>query len=353
MLLYIFVAIFPLWMMTRFNALPLIKQNERRYKILYLFLASLPLFLMIGLRNELMGSDTLVYMRHFSEMRQMSLSEAIESTRMEIGYIYFVKIISYITPSPKVFQLICSTIYMLGVLSFATNLKDNDGFLFLYFFCTLGLFFFFFTGIRQCLAISICLFSYNFLIRKRYIVLLLFIALAYCFHKSALLFLFMLLVWNNKLKWYNYVIYIIALIIVSHYLLDVQMWVNENFDYDYEIEDARGGTIFLVILSIFSLISLWVINNRLTNTKSFAISLFNSNIITLFFWFLRLQTRVAERPSYFFMAFSCALFAHAVNHFPNYNERKPVQILMILIAMLLYIYRLSTNFAVLVPYLTF
>ena len=238
------VALWPLLIMSLY-----LKNTKPRYDYpptKYLVLAALPMFTMLALRGEMMGADTIVYARHFVQSIDVSLSQMIDTSRMEVGYLTFVKGLTYVTHSPMLYQVICATIYMIGFVSFSKQLRGTDGFLFFYFVSTLGLFMFLFTGVRQCLAISICLYSYQFMLKRKYWIVLLLIALAYTFHKSSLLFAVTLFVWNRNLKWYGYLLYIIVVYIAYKYLMDVQMWINDKFDYDYEVENVGGGLIFLI-----------------------------------------------------------------------------------------------------------
>ena len=346
MIPYIIVALWPLVMMCFYQHTH--KNSTQSPSTFILVCTCLPMFLLIALRGETMGSDTSVYSRHFEDSMGLTLQQMSDSSRMEIGYLAFVKIISSFIESPKLYQIIYTCIYMIGIISFAKLLKGSDSFLFFYFVCTLGLFLFFFTGIRQCLAISICLFSYQYLMRKKYWLFILLLALAYTFHKSSLLFIIVLFISNRNLRWYNYLLYIVSMFIISNYLLELQMWANDNFDYNYEIENAGGGEIFLILLIILTTFSYTIIKRN--KSVVLLLSFFNVNFITLMFWFLRLETRVAERPSFYFLAFSCALFASCINKLPKVGPASIFKYLAIFVTFALYIYRLLFSTSDLVPY---
>lgn len=350
MIPYLLAALWPLFMMYFYEQ----TKSCTQYKpsTLMIICTVMPMFILIAIRDISIGADTLMYYRHFVESLGKTVSEMSAVTRMEEGYLVFVRIASFITSSPKVFQILYSCIYMVGFVSFARQLKESDSFMFFYYVCTLGLFFFFFTGVRQCIAISICLFSYQYLIRKKYWVLIPLIVLAYTFHKSSVLFLLVLFVWNKNLKWSNYLLYIIFIFFVGRYLLELQMWFNESLDYNYEIEDVGGGQIFLVLLSILTIFS-HVIIKRKGTIDLYTKSLFNINIITIAFWILRLQTRVAERPSFYFLAFTCALFAYCTNKLPKNGPQSIYRYMIIAATFVLYVYRLSHNYTSFIPYSTF
>lgn len=358
MLLYIGVVIWPLilglFYSKRENQIgdDLVKVNG------YLFFSMLPIFILLAFRGGDMGADAGTYVNHFLRMVDTPLATEFETTRMEKGYLIFVKLISYITHSGLWYQVICVSIMMLGIYNFAKE-YGNASFLFVYYYCTLGLFFFMFTGTRQCLAMTICLFSYKFAKRKKYIRFFLCILLAFFFHKSSVLFVIVPFIMNMKISVLNTAIYAVLAVITGRYLDSIQEWFNDALDYSYDLERTDSGYIFLIVMLVMTVFSLYVlyndgllkeinINEELCDLKY----LININYVTLFFWIMRLQTRVAERPSYYFMFFSCMLFAKTISI--SRDKNKHVYIFLIcLFTMLLFVYRLMTNFSALIPYQTF
>ncbi|MDD3360198.1 MAG: EpsG family protein [Hespellia sp.] len=365
MLLYLAVAIWPLIIQRLYAHGRLVIGNRRVEFETHLIIAMTPIFVLLAFRSGKMGNDTATYVRQFGEMIDIPLEYAFATSRMEQGYLVFVKALTFITHNGLVYQVICVTIMMMGMYFFLIE-HEKDAFLFLYFYCTLGLFFFMFTGTRQCLAMTICLFSYRFAQRKQYIRFLLCVVLAYYFHKSAVLFVIVPLVMLIKVNLITTIIYIIVPFILGRYLQAIQTWFNDTLDYSYGIESTGSGMIFLMVIIVFTVFSMIQLfnsgyigkNNTVMSglgkeTQDFTqevYNLLNINFITLAFWAMRLQTRVAERPSYYFLFFSCLLFAKAFNRITENQNRQLYWFLMIGFTLALYVYRLSTNFASFVPY---
>jgi len=309
----------------------------------------LPMFIIIGFRASYIGADTVVYLRHFLTVYYADLDFAIENSRMEAGYIRFVKYVGYLTKSAYTYQIIYTAIYFIGYYSFAKLLERETGFKFVYFVITLGLFYFMLTGVRQNLAISICLFSVQFLHKRKYVIVALLMCLAFTFHKSSLMFVFVILLWNKNLNKKTLILLVAGLIIVSTYLVGFQKWANEQFEYTYGIEETGNGIVFLFIVSALTAFAWYYYKNEGRYTPMVQ-GLFNANIFTLFMWILRQQTRIAERPSYYFLVISCALYAYML----HYYRRDEIIVYGILtLAYLLFAYRLVTNFASIIPYNTF
>lgn len=352
MLLYIGIAVWPLIVQYIYKYKPLYIGSKQVKTNKYLLLALAPIFIILALRGETMGADAGTYVRHFENMIDTPLRIEIEVSRMEIGYLVFVKLITYITHNGLIYQMICILCMLFGMYTFLKELKIEDALLYVYFYCTLGIFFFMFTGTRQCLAMGICLFSYRFLVKKKYLRFLVCILLAFCFHKSAILFVAVLFIHNRKVSIVNIVIYSTVAMIAGRNLNSIQEWFNDTLEYNYGIENTGNGMIFFIVLILLSVFSAIMIYNRYGgfNINKYTRTLININFITLVFWLMRLQTRIAERPSYYFMFFSCAFYANALNSIEDSKEKRIYKMLIFVCTMMLYIYRLKTNFSVLIPY---
>ena len=352
MAIYIIVAVLPLIFEAIFN------EHERhaatsakKWRWVYILISLLPLFFVVGFRHSSLGSDTATYLRNFNEVATTPWLNLFENTRLEHGYLIFVKLLTYVIPDARIYQAFCAFIYMLAMFTFAIQHKKSP-FLFIYFFATLGMYTFMFTGTRQCLALSICLFSYVFIRKRKIIPFILLVVLAYFFHKSSILFLVTYFIHNRKITWYNMLIYGGVSYLSIYYIENIQQFFNDALDYDYEIESTGSGGIFLVLifgLTVMSYVVMAMYNKVTKESRGF----FNIGVITVFFWILRIITRVAERPSYFFLFFSCALVAYALDAIPKTRERFYTKCVVCAVAMALYIYRFMGNFAALVPYETF
>lgn len=352
MALYVIVAALPLLFEAvfteheRHNA-----ASAKKWRWFYILISLLPLFALIAFRGQYIGADTSVYLRNFNQIAKTPWSELFEETRMESGYIVFVKLLTYVVKDARIYQVVYALIYMAAMFTFAIQQKKSP-FLFIFFFATLGLYTFMFTGVRQCLAMSICLFSYVFIRKRKIIPFILLVILAYFFHKSSILFIATYFIHNRKITWYNMLIYGGISAFSVYYLENIQQFFNQALDYDYEIEPTGSGAIFLVLITGLTVMSVVIMNSYKTLNKE-SRGFFNIGVITVFFWILRYFTRVAERPSYYFLFFSCALVAYALDAIPKTRERFFVKCGVCGVAMLLYIYRFSTNFSTFVPWQSF
>lgn len=364
MLLYILVALFPLLVGALFNARfpaeelsPDGTQAKKivRYRWWWLLAAALPMFALIAFRGTNIGADTGVYLKFFNNMANTPWEKILERNaatyELEEGFVIFEKLLTEITQDARVYQIIYTCIYLLAVVTFANQLEKGP-FSFLYFFATMGVYTFMFTGVRQCLAMSICLFAYPFIKRRKLIPFLLLVVLAFYFHKSAILFLVTYFIYNRRLGWFNTVIYGAFAGLAFVNIDTIQAWFNDTLDYEYEVEADNTGFIFFAIILLATAFSLFMVLHYKKQTKE-SVGTINVGVIALILWLLRLATRVAERPSYYFMFFSAAMLCHALDA-PKKNGDKLIYNLVIYGAfMLLFIYRFLTNFSSFVPYVSF
>ena len=154
-----------------------------------------------------------------------------------------------------------------------------------------------------------------------------------------------------RIKWYNILLYVAAAIWAINNLGLLNEWFEETLEYDVELESGTG-LVFLLFLSLLTIMAVFLLYSSKQINKNTA-PLLTLGFFCLFFWILRLQTRVAERPSYYFMFFACSGFAYAVNSVEDTKQRSIVKWACLGLCLLLYVYRFMTNFSVYVPYSTF
>lgn len=363
MLLYIFVALFPLIVGAAFNQSRVAElsmdegQTERFYKRRWwwLFAAALPMFALIAFRGGSMGADTSSYLKFFSRMANTPWNKIFiineNGYQFEEGFVIFEKIMTLITDNPKIYQVIYSSIYLVSVVTFANRIEKRN-FSFLFFFATIGLYTFMFTGVRQCLAMSILLWSYPYIKRRKLLPFLLILALAFTFHKSSILFIAAYFIYNRRLIWQNSILYAGFAALAYLNIGIIQEWFNDALDYDYGVESTGNGIIFFAVIAVITAFALFVVFYYKQQTPEFT-GFINIGIIVLILWCLRLVTRVAERPSYYFMFFSAAMLCYAIEEIPNKRDKEIIGIFVYAAFMLLYVYKFLTGFASLVPYKTF
>ena len=162
------------------------KESVTGKNVPVLFFSCVLIYLVMILKASLTG-DYSRYADNFYD----SVNRTIEfywERKIDPGFYIFTKIIGEINYSSVFYFAVTSAIICISLFIFIRRYGDYKRYA-IYFYLTIGLFAFTLAGLRQALAMSICLFAYEAARKKKLIPFLLLIALAYPFHKSALLFI--------------------------------------------------------------------------------------------------------------------------------------------------------------------
>ncbi len=342
MIFYGIAAIFPLLCWFSYDRLVIRRnlqdKNTQGLQKQLLFVAVLPMFLLFVLRYKSVGVDTIGYVKFFEqEIRSFSFQDLLlkDVLRVEVGYCLYVKIISLFTTNYTIFFLINGIVIFGTLWRFSIKYTKNP-FVFFFLFMTLGTYSFVETGLRQALAMMICLWSVDFIKDKKLIRFLLLVFLAYLFHKSAMIFVIMYpLSLIKKFDWMIVTYLVIsALLFLSFGLF--QNFFNELLGYNYAIEETGNGEIFMVFLFLMLASSMFIMKG-ITNEQVENI-IIHLSLMTIVFWIARLVSRTAERISYYFIVGLYAYFSHAV-HFGKDRLSSVLKWILIIGCFALFLYR--------------
>lgn len=159
------------------------KKGKSNFKIL---LSGMTLFLLMGLKGKSVGNDTSNYILFFNNMKEVP-TLLNPNSRFEYGYQIYSKIIGIFWDYQVLFiitALICIICVLYGIIKNSKNWQYS-----LFLFVGLRFYYFFLSGLRQSIAVSIIIVAYTFLKQKKIKGYILLVLLASTFHFSALIFL--------------------------------------------------------------------------------------------------------------------------------------------------------------------
>ena len=164
------------------------KENKHTfYQLVFFLVVIFVLWFLTAFRSVRIGNDTYNYFMHFQTFRDFGI---IKNSSIEIGYQILNIIVAKISHNPYFFLGIVATICYVGTGIYIYKYSDN------LVFSTVLLFpiaFSLYTNIlRQAIAMVICLFAYQAIKKKKYLLAILLILLASSFHTSALIMLALL-----------------------------------------------------------------------------------------------------------------------------------------------------------------
>ena len=346
MIIYLALAIFPILLGSLFPKL----KTDRQQKIKFYLICGAVMLFVMGLRHYSLGStDTLHY---YNAMKRALASRTWDKfynpDSYEVGSQIFIFIISRIFEHPQWLLVISSLVFIIGIFYFVDHNSDDIP-LSITLYLTLGLMMFEIQGMRQSLAMSICLFAYEQAKNKHLIRFIALVLLAITFHQTAIIFLPIYLLCRMKFSKKNLLFMCIAAIIVVDNATLIMQIANAYFDRSYTDTVDQGGFVALLIYVIVLVLALALdkdIRNNSTQTPLLYIL-----IIGFIAYILRyFGARAAERISFYFVFSQLALLPNAIKSFVK-DERFMVRSMIVVLAIALMSYRLyGSKF---VPYMFF
>ena len=327
--------------------------KEKSTKKAYLTLCGLCIIFVMGFRSRFSGTtDTNWYCMLFERVRDSNvdlLNFIMQGTLetnwffSEIGFSIFIWVLANIFSSAQWLLLITAIIMTVCTLRFISK-HSKDVVLSVIMFITLGLFTFNINGLRQCIAMSICLFAYDFIKEKKLLPFLLTVLIAISFHKSAIVFMLAFLVVLIKPKWQYVSIFVALLILFVIFADDISVFYDSVTGEDYAGgESFESGGIVVVLTYILIIIPTLIFNNNFDDKNVLYPLLIL--LIGLSFYIVRyLSVQIFERISYYFFYYSLLLLPSTISTFDK-KSKSTINVIVAILCILLFLYRIrNTNF---------
>lgn len=220
-------------------------------------MAFVAMVLVAGMRGSSVGTDTSGYARGYEAERVSTLTD-VWDRRSEPGYFLLSLAARYasdnywaILTASAVLVIFC---YMWTIYRLSTSPTIS-----LFVFITMGHYTFFFNGARQGLAAAVCCLAFTSLIAGRFWRYAFFVAIAFLFHRTAILTLPLYFVFRRRCSfWYVAALMVGAAVFVCflQVFLSLGVFINERYAIYGEMEAVGGRwlTVFYVLLSVFFLL---------------------------------------------------------------------------------------------------
>lgn len=164
------------------------ENKHTRVQIVFFFVVIFVLWFLTAFRSKNIGNDTETYLGYFQFFAKHGVDP---NGRLEMGYQILNVLVSKISNNPQFFFAFVATFCYVGTGIYIYKYSDN------LVFSTVLLFpvaySFFASGLRQAIAMVICLYAYQAIKKKKLLIAILLILFAFTFHKSALVMLVLLL----------------------------------------------------------------------------------------------------------------------------------------------------------------
>ncbi len=340
MAIYIALAVFPVFLGIFFKNL----NNDKRQKRVYYLICGLVMLAIMGLRHYSLGStDTLNYYNAMKNaISSPTWSSYYNPDYFEVGSQLFIFSLSRIFNEPQWLLIASALVCILSIFYFVEhNCEDIPFSITIY--ITLGLWMFHMQGLRQSLAMCICLFAYEQAKNKKLFAFLALVCIAITMHQTAIVFLPVYFVCRMKFSIKNLCLMLFASVVAIFAADRIVIIANTIFGKEYTNTVDTGGYVALFIY-LFIFVAVLISYKKEKPDKS-QTSLFYILMIGMCCYMLRyMGAREAERISFYFMFSQLALLPRT-NHLIVEKQRPFFRWIMVFAAILLFAYRLKdTNF---------
>lgn len=292
------------------------------------------------------GSDISAYFGHAYRASQLSLETYLELNPFEPGFCVYLWSVVHIFKNPQAFLFVQYGIVNGIILCFIYKYADNPVYGVIGYVC-LGGFGFYFTAMRQAMAMAICMIGLMQMLKGHWIRALLWILVATTFHMTAIVFVPALFIDKLKIKRNNIILTIICCISVSLYLGPLVDMGNEYMGETYGQTEHQFKSYTGAIISIVTmLVSLWmyVRNQKRGIKKQFDNVFFYATMICLTLYLMRFEVLAMERVAFYYSPIAGIGLSNAVNRY-SINVRIPsINTWFAALAILLFVIRSGNTF---------
>lgn len=312
--------------------------HTKQNRILYLVLCATVIILQMGLREGMhdgvMSHDTDNYYLACQKAQHLSFADYLATLNKDYGYYICNWVIAHVFKQPQVLFFIVAIVICFFTFRFIYKYSSNI-YMSAFLFVTLGFFGFAQTGFRQTIAISICLWAYDFIVKKKFLSFLLITLLAGSMHQTAIIFIPMYFVGQLELNRKNVIIMMVALAFVYVFSSVFFNFFNNLFKMDYagakNIKSLTGRIVNFTIIGIIFVLLYLSLNEKNEYekllTKSHTDALAFSLMIGAVCYALQFKLEIMQRIALYYL--SAINYVIIPNVIESFKDKKTVLVLNI------------------------
>ena len=230
---------------------PLDEKVQKRIAVIAFFSI---LFLLLSLKAITVGNDTGGYLYKFNYISDLSWGEAI-STTTEPAFVVLEKTVQLFTMDYQVFLTIVAAIIVVPVAWIYARESEIVAMMIAVLLIQSN-FSMFFSGIRQCISISLGIIAFELVKRKKIVFFLLIVLLAYWFHNSAFMLIFMLPLYYFEITQRRLIIVvpiIIVMLIFNRQIFTfLQQFITDIYSGSIKETGAYTMLVVFVLFGVFA-----------------------------------------------------------------------------------------------------
>src|SRR5699024_9565708 len=345
MIPYIFVSLSLVFLGLLFesvNSITRISYNKKLPNSIYIIPSFMLLFIISAFRGDFMV-DYNNYVEIFDTINLLSFVDSFKSgINIEFGYILLNRVIGIFTNNP-VYLFAVTTLIILYGFYHQFNRYSVNIWLSVLMFATAGSYYASFNITRQILAVAIVFIGSKYLYERKFFKYMLFVFLAFLFHKSALIMIPFYFILNFRVNLRNLTLFAVCSFVLLFLFLFILSFLQNLGIYDNYTSQAYGmlgqaatNVVLPVAFLVFALLNIKKLDSNNTMHRIW----FNATIFYAVFNILALQIEMVERIGRFFAPYPLLLIPFLFSKMKNKNLR--FIYIMVLVAVLV-----AYNFVVL------
>ncbi len=327
--------------------------DNPKYRKIYLGLMVIIITLMMGLRSQDVGSgDSRFYYTFWETMSKTKLSDlghTLKTVDLEVGYQCTTWFFSHIFHNGQWQLILSGAFFAISLCSFA-NKNCKNLFLALTVFNCLGLFNFMVQGLRQAVAMCICLWAIEPCKKREPLKFILLIFIASLFHGSAVIFSVVYFLKYFKLDIKSYFIVFCSImfaILLLPKLFDLfNLMINDHYEEGTQSKD--GGIV--AILIYIAIISFGLLFKDSQDTY-YPLFIYMTLIALIAMIMRNVVSDIVERISFYFAFGEMVVISNSIRTIENKREYHLVCGFIVVLCLCVAIYK--STYSVLIPYTFF
>lgn len=327
--------------------------DNPKYRKIYLGLMVIIITLMMGLRSQDVGSgDSRFYYAFWKTMSKTNLSElgySLKAVDLEIGYQCATWFFSHIFHNGQWQLVLSGAFFAISVCSFV-NKNCKNLFLALTVFNCLGLFSFMVQGLRQAVAMCICLWAIEPCKQRKLLKFISLIFVASLFHGSAVVFsaVYFLKYFKLNIKSYliTFCLMMLAILFLPKFFDLLNLIINDHYAVGTQ---AKGGGIVAILIYI-AVISFGLLF-RDNQDVYYPMYIYMTLIALLAMVMRNTVSSIVERIAYYFAFGEMVVISNSIKTIGNKKEYHLVCGFIAIMCLCVAIYK--STYSVLIPYTFF
>ena len=279
--------------------LALVLQPRRglQRKKIFCVLESIILVLIAALRSDY-TADMARYAINFERVVGLGWSEVLKEP-YHPGLYIFVKLISYISSDKHFVFGVLGAVFVFAISKLIYD-ESKDAMMSYIILVPMGYFGFILTGIAQGLAMSLLVFSYFFLKKKKYVWYVVFVLLATVCHTTAIIGFVLIVLKKMRLNKFSLMCMILVYGIIYSCKTQIGMLLISMANYrEYEIDVSSGGIAELCIYLSILAVSIIILYKEIRLDENIRHVFWICFIGAVFFTFVPIMTEFFRLAMYF------------------------------------------------------